>query len=263
MTHSSSSSTHMFSTFRNMTDKKHTRPHGVGGSCLLSILLISLFLLLPVGSIQAQEFLQNSLAKRSIIPILGTTFNENWEQVGIVAEVEVEFVKRIDHKGLRLEFMTKPGRFSSLAKSSVREALDLVARTAKLNTDSWTVRFTLPYSGVTLYGESLSAMAAMSVVALAKGESIHSDIVMTGTVTPEGAIGTVGGVPLKIVAAYEEHYRRVLIPEEPDVADGDWETPFLMHVSPVKSVAMAYLALTDHPLTSSTNDQRIEVTLAR
>ncbi|MGB0910838.1 MAG: S16 family serine protease, partial [Nitrospirales bacterium] len=81
----------------------------------------------------------------------------------------------------------------------------LVSQVANLNTDSWTVRFTLPYAGVTLYGESLSAMAAMSVVALAKGEMIHTDMVMTGTVTSEGAIGTVGGIPLKIVAAYEEH----------------------------------------------------------
>ena len=263
MKHYSSSSTQTLSTFRNILNKKNKRRHGLGDFSLLSVLLISLSLFLSVGSIYAQEFIQDSLGKRSIIPILGTTFNENWEQVGIVAEVEVEFIQRVDHEGLRLEFMTKPGRFSSLAKSSVKEALDLVAKTAKLNTDSWTVRFTLPYAGVTLYGESLSAMAAMSVVALAKGESIHSDIVMTGTVTPEGVIGTVGGVPLKIVAAYERHYRRVLIPEEPDVADGDWETPFLMHVSPVKTVDMAYLVLTDHPLTSSENDQRIEVTLAR
>lgn len=139
----------------------------------------------------------------------------------------------------------------------------LVSQVANLNTDSWTVRFTLPYAGVTLYGESLSAMAAMSVVALAKGEMIHTDMVMTGTVTSEGAIGTVGGIPLKIVAAYEEHFRRVLIPEELDVADSDWETPFLMHVSPVKSVDRAYFALTDHPLKSMKGDQQFDVSLIR
>ena len=144
----------------------------------------------------AQETLSTSMVKRSIIPILGTTYNEQWEQVGIVADVEVEFERRNDHEGLQLDFLTKPGRFSSLAKRSVHEALALVTQAAGLNADSWTVRFRLPYAGVTLYGESLSAMAAMSVVALAKGEMMHSDIVMTGTVTPGGAIGTVGGVPL-------------------------------------------------------------------
>ena len=230
---------------------------------LWSTLGIVLILIFSIETLAAQEFTYQPLVKRSTIPILGTTYNESWEQVGIVAEVQVEFEKRDDQRGLQLEFMKKPGRFSALAQSSVKEAVSLVAREAELNTDSWTVRFTLPYAGVTLYGESLSAMAAMSVVALAKGEMIHSDIVMTGTVTPEGAIGTVGGVPLKIIAAYQEHYRRVLIPEEPDVADGDWETPFLMHVSPVKTVDMAYLALTDHHLASTADEQRLKVSLAR
>jgi len=213
--------------------------------------------------LSAQPPAPTMVAKRSVIPILGTTYNEQWEQVGIVADVELEFERRNDHEGLQLEFLTKPGRFSSLAKRSVQEALALVTQAAGLNADSWTVRFRLPYAGVTLYGESLSAMAAMSVVALAKGEMVHSDIVMTGTVTPEGSIGTVGGIPLKIVAAHQEHFRRVLIPEEPDVADGDWETPFLMHVSPVRSVDVAYFALTDHPLKASAADQQFEVSLAR
>ncbi len=41
---------------------------------------------------------------------------------------------------------------------------------------------------------------------------------------------------------------RVVVPEEMDVADADWDTPFLMHISPVGSVGEAYQALTDHPL---------------
>ncbi|GJL49686.1 S16 family serine protease [Candidatus Nitrospira salsa] len=230
-------------------------------------IVTALFVVLFVGSyadmLSAQETAPTTIAKRSVIPILGTTYNEEWEQVGIVADVEVEFERRDDHDGLQLDFLTKPGRFSSLAKRSVQEALALVTQAAGLNADSWTVRFRLPYAGVTLYGESLSAMAAMSVVALAKGEMVHGDIVMTGTVTPEGSIGTVGGIPLKIVAAHQEHFRRVLIPEEPDVADGDWETPFLMHVSPVRSVDVAYFALTDHHLKASGADQQFEVSLAR
>ncbi|WP_447968930.1 S16 family serine protease [Nitrospira sp. M1] len=253
------SSTHRCSDFDSHLRKRET----VFGRYILSLLLVFLFVGSYVEKADAQAVPPASMTKRSIIPILGTTYNEQWEQVGIVADVEVEFERRDDHEGLQLDFLTKPGRFSSLAKRSVQDALALVTQAAGLNADSWTVRFRLPYAGVTLYGESLSAMAAMSVVALAKGEMVHSDIVMTGTVTPEGSIGTVGGIPLKIVAAHQEHFRRVLIPEEPDVADGDWQTPFLMHVSPVKSVDVAYFALTDHPLKASGADQQIEVSLAR
>lgn len=200
----------------------------------------------------AEEYPSPREAPRdSIIPILGTTFNEDWEQVGIVANVHIQFIRREDHRGLDIRFHTSPGRFSLLAQRSVEEAIKRVAGKAGLDTNSWTLRFTLPYPGVTLYGESLSAMSALRVIALAKGDPVHEDIVMTGTVTSEGSIGIVGGIPLKILAAHEQHFKRVLIPEEQDVADGDWQTPFLMQVSPMRSVQTAYRILTDRPLLSS------------
>lgn len=209
----------------------------------------------------AEEAIRHSDARTTVIPILGTTLNDQWEQVGIVAEVQVELIKRDDHEGLDMQFQSTPGRFSPLARRSVTAAIAHVADAANLKTDSWTIRFTLPYAGVTLYGESLSAMAALCVVALAKDDPLHEDIVMTGTVTPEGYIGTVGGVPLKIVAAYERHFKRVLIPEEHDIADGDWRTPFLMHVSPIRSVDRAYRALTDRPLFSTSGEPGLSASL--
>ncbi len=263
MIHHVTSSISFSSDWLRRCHDRNTQRCGFQHCVIFTLLLLLLATVLPVHVVRAQESISTPMIKRSVIPILGTTYNEQWEQVGIVAEVELEFIQRQDHDGLHIEFLSTPGRFSSLAKSSVEEAIVLVSQVANLNTDSWTVQFTLPYAGVTLYGESLSAMAAMSVVALAKGEMIHTDMVMTGTVTPEGAIGTVGGIPLKIVAAHEEHFRRVLIPEELDVADSDWDTPFLMHVSPVKSVDRAYLALTDHPLKSIKVDQQFDVSLIR
>jgi predicted S18 family serine protease len=112
------------------------------------------------------------------------------------------------------------------------------------------VVLTVPYQGVTVYGASLSAMVGLTVVALAKGDPIPGDRVITGTVTATGEIGPVGGVPLKVKAAYEGHLSRVLIPDEQDIADSDWRTPFLMQVSPVRSLSEAYKALTGHPLRS-------------
>lgn len=185
---------------------------------------------------------------RTVIPILGTTVNERSEPVGIVAEITLEFTHRRDHQGLDIRFEETPGKFSPFARQSVVDAIERVVEAAGLNSDSWTVRFILPYPGVTLYGESLSAMAALNVVALAKNEPVYEDTVLTGTVTPEGALGVVGGVPLKIHAAYEKNFRKVVIPEELDVADGDWETPFLMEVTPVRSIKKAYFVLTHHAL---------------
>jgi len=222
---------------------------------LIGCLFLSLFVSwgLPSSGNTASGVDQPIKHIRTTMPILGITMNEQAEQVGIVAEIQLEFLQRRDHEGLHIQFLTTPGKFSPYAQQSVKEALNRVVKAADLNSDSWTIRFILPYPGVTLYGESLSAMAALNVIALAKNDPVDEETVLTGTVTPEGHVGTVGGVPLKILAAHKQHYRRVLIPEEPDVADGDWETPFLMEVTPVGSITKAYLALTHRPLRSHLN----------
>ena len=182
------------------------------------------------------------------VPILGTTRNQHWEQIGVVAEVQIQFERRHDHSGLRVQFHTSPGRFSPGARRAVQQAIDQVGKVSHLDPDSWTVTLTLPYQGLTIYGESLSGMIGLSVLALAKGDPFPRDRVLTGTITETGKIGVVGGVPLKIQAAYEMHLRHVLIPEEIDVADGDWRTPFLMQISPVGTIKKAYRALTGRSL---------------
>ncbi len=93
-------------------------------------------------------------------------------------------------------------------------------------------------------------MVALSVVAMAKGEPLLEGRILTGTITDQGQIGTVGGLQLKILAAYRQHFQRVFIPSDYDIRDGDWRTPFLMHVSPVSTVEEAYLGLTGYQLSA-------------
>lgn len=182
------------------------------------------------------------------IRILGTTVNQRNELVGTVGEVAVGLERRQDRQGITVTFRSTPGQFSTYAQGAVLAAIDRVARQAHLNTDSWSVSFAVIDPGVVIYGDSLSAMAGIAVAALAKGDEISRDAVMTGTVTEDGHIGSVGQVPLKVKAAGEKRLRRVLVPDETDVSDADWQTPFLMHVSPVRSVSDAYEALTGHSL---------------
>ena len=220
--------------------------------CLCSGLVFGLSRLILVGVLTASPSIafaekssNPSPVKQLAVPILGTTLNRDWEQVGIVAEVDIQFERRMDQQGLQVYFQTKPGRFSPVAQRAVTQAIHRAAEVGRLSTESWTITLTLPYPGVTMYGESLSAMVGLSVLALARGDPLPPDRVLTGTIMPDGHIGVVGGVPLKILAAHKRHFRRVLIPEEQDVADGDWQTPFLMQVSPVGNVRKAYQGLTD------------------
>lgn len=205
---------------------------------------MALAVMLTLAQVQlAQAF---SGQREQLIPILGVMMDQ--QPIGTVANLVLAFDERSDHQGLAVQFKAFPGRFSQMAQTAVEQAIRRAAKVAGLSTDSWSVILSVPYTGVTIYGDSLSAMVALAVVALAKGEFIPSDRVMTGAVTPDGHIAPVGAVPLKVVAAGYAHMHRVLVPDEMDVADSDWLTPFLVQVSPVGSISQAYEALTDHPL---------------
>ncbi len=184
------------------------------------------------------------------VPILGTSMSEHYRPVGLVCQIWIDLQERQDHNGLQVQFYTQPGHFSLFARKAVHQAITRAFELAQIPSDSWTVLLRFPYSGQTVYGESLSAMVGLSVVAMAKGDPVLEGRALTGTITEEGSIGAVGGLQLKISAAYYNQFHRVLIPGVYDTSEGDWQTPFLMHVSPVTTVEEAYLGLTGHHLVS-------------
>jgi predicted S18 family serine protease len=209
---------------------------------LITTMVLGTFLsLLVVADVEAFKGSQEQ-----VIPILGITMDN--KPIGTVANILLSFQERDDDRGLIVQFRSAPGRFSRMAQTAIQQAIYRASRAAGMKPDSWTIILSVPYPGVTIYGESLSAMISVSILAMAKGESIPADRVMTGAVSPDGHIAPVGSLPLKVAAANEAHLRRVVIPDEMDVADADWRTPFLMQVSPVGSISQAYQALTDHPL---------------
>ncbi len=182
------------------------------------------------------------------IPILGTSLNLQHKPMGLVVQILIDLQERQDQNGLQIQFYTGPGQFSLFARKAIHLAITRAFEAANLPSESWTVLLTFPYSGRTVYGESLSAMVGLSVVAMAKGEQPLEGRALTGTITDQGSIGAVGGLQLKILAAYHNHFHRVLIPGDYDIREGDWHTPFLMHVSPVGTVDEAYFGLTGHHL---------------
>ncbi len=196
----------------------------------------------------ASEMAPPTEFRHQSIPVLGMTLDKARQPVGIVMYVMIHFQQRADHDGLKVHFRKVPGRFGPIARKAVATAIDRAAKSAELQDDSWTVVLTFPYSGLTMYGESLSAMVALSVVALAKNDAIVYGRTLTGTITEDGCIGKVPGVPYKVYAAHSERLDRVLIPEEHDPGDGEWRIPFLMHVSHVGTLEKAYQGLTGHSL---------------
>ena len=196
---------------------------------------------------------EESQWREQLIHILGTTQAGQSQQVGVVAEVVIGLEQRKDHHGIEINFEPGQGNFSDRTQGAIMLAIDRTAKAAHLNPDSWSIFLSFEAPGVTLYGDSLSAMVGLTVIALAKGDTVQFDRALTGTVTNDGHIGVVSGIPFKIDAAHHEHLQRILIPDEADATDPDWRTPFLMQVSPVASISEAYEALTDRPLVTDTS----------
>jgi hypothetical protein len=181
-------------------------------------------------------------AQEQLIPILSITAEQ--QPTGSVSYVITRFEERTDHGGLILRFHDSPGRFSMLAKDSTERAIRQAASSLGLSTDSWTVDLKVPYEGVTLSGDSLSAMVGVTVSALAQGRTVQTGHVLTGTVKADGAIGPVGAVPLKVQAARSARLRVVLVPHQEARIQEDQPATSDLIISPVRSVPEALEALT-------------------
>jgi hypothetical protein len=187
--------------------------------------------------------------REQLIPILGATTGQN--QIGTVSYVRISFEERQDQAGLLLHFYETPGRFSRMAQASIEQAIRRSARSLGISTDSWTVKLSIPYAGTTVYGDSISAMVGLSIAAMAQGKTVPIGHVLTGTVTPDGEIGPVGSVPLKVQAARAARLRRVVVSKQTPAAENTGDPPVSIQVSPVQSVPEALDALTDPSPTNS------------
>jgi predicted S18 family serine protease len=105
---------------------------------------------------------------------------------------------------------------------------------------------------MTIYGDSVSAMVSLSVTAMAQGKTLSTGHVLTGTVTPDGEIGPVGSVLLKVQAAKAARLRRVVVSKHTPTGEHAGNLPVSIQVSPVQSVPEALDALTDSPARQST-----------
>ncbi len=71
----------------------------------------------------------------------------------------------------------------------------------------------LAYASTGTDGPSAGGVMTVGFAALLKGDQILRGIAMTGTISKDGTIGPVGGIPDKIRAAAREGYRTILIPQ--------------------------------------------------
>jgi len=181
--------------------------------------------------------------REQLIPILGVTAEQ--EPSGSVTYLTATFEERADRTGLRLRFHERPGRFTRMAQTSAERAIRQAAASLGLSTDSWTVELKVPYEGVTIGGDSLSAMVGITIAAMAQGKTVQTGHVLTGTLNADGEIGPVGEVSLKVQAARFAKLRRVLVPHQQATVEKEESQPTHVEIMPIRSVPDALDALTN------------------
>jgi Lon protease (S16) C-terminal proteolytic domain len=70
-------------------------------------------------------------------------------------------------------------------------------------------------------GMSASAAVAVAIMAAHRGGVLRSDVVLSGQIRPDGRLDVVGGLPVKIEAAANAHYRAIIVPLD-QVLTADW-----------------------------------------
>lgn len=108
--------------------------------------------------------------------------------------------------------------------------------------------------GRSIDGPSAGALLTVALIAAIRGDKLHDGVTMTGTINPDGTIGPVGGVPLKIDGAAQAAQKLVLIPfgqeTEVDARTGrsvnvvQYGQMSGVEVRPVRDIWAAYEAFT-------------------
>lgn len=97
--------------------------------------------------------------------------------------------------------------------NSIRSSVWLAAITAAMiKSDPMNgVRITVEFSG-DVDGPSAGGVMCLSILSAMDGRTVPDDFAMTGTIMPDGTIGAVGGVALKMRAAIKRGCKRICIP---------------------------------------------------
>ncbi|MGZ8374576.1 MAG: S16 family serine protease [Nitrospira sp.] len=106
-------------------------------------------------------------------------------------------------------------------KEGARRAVRAVLHTVGDSGHDWMITIKNRSATSLTDGMSASAAVAVAIMAAYRGGAIRSDVALSGQITPDGRLDVVGGLPVKIEAAANAHYRAIIVPRD-QVLTPDW-----------------------------------------
>ena len=143
------------------------------------------------------------------------------QQVGNVHYVVLQIERDPQGRGPTILFSesTAGSAVDDVWKDGARTALIAAAKVMGEDERNWrlTIKNRSRYS--LAGGSSASSAIAVGIIAAWRGDAIHSGVVLTGVIAPDGRIEEVGDLPAKLQGAAAANMRSMLVPK------GEAKTP--------------------------------------
>lgn len=105
---------------------------------------------------------------------------------------------------------------SSLTELDMQATAKIAAQVAcellGLNLSNYDFLIKVKSESIIVGGPSAGAIMTIGIISALTGWNIREDVLMTGTINPDGSIGPVGGIPEKIEAAAQQGVKTFLVP---------------------------------------------------
>ena len=147
-------------------------------------------------------------------------------QTGVVQYIVLQIDKDSRQEGPTVQFNEINLGGGSIVsedwKEGVKHAVVAATKTVGENGRGWLITIKNRSYNAWTEGMSASSAVAVGLVAAWRGDDIRSDVVLTGTIMPDGQIESVGSLLTKIEAAARAQFKTILVPRgQLDKADWD------------------------------------------
>jgi uncharacterized protein len=188
--------------------------------------LTGLFRILPVLALLPLLFASPSPAAGAsrviAVPALGV---QGEGLPGVVNYILIQLDRTTAQDGPTVQFNEfNPGGGSLVGeewKEGVRRAVRAVVQAVGDEGRDWLITIKNRSQTSVTDGMSASAAVAVGIMAAYRDDVIGSDVVLSGQITSDGRLDVVGGLPVKIEAAANAHYRTLVIPRD-QALTSDW-----------------------------------------
>jgi uncharacterized protein len=98
-------------------------------------------------------------------------------------------------------------------QQSIQTAKQVAENVTKIDVNKYDIIYTVESNSTLVGGPSAGAALTVATIAALENKQIKSDVLMTGTINPDGTIGQVGGILEKAEAAKAVGAKLFLVPE--------------------------------------------------